>query len=640
VEGRRLTRLLRREGLPLSYPAFVERSVSDADWFYRAAVDDLGLGWLRPYHTTVDESDGIEWAHWFVGGGTNVAWLTVERWAKRDGSRLALFWEGDEGSLRNLTFAELDDEIARAAVGLRQLGIRYGDVVALFLPMIPEAVIAMLATARIGAIAAPCFSGFGTDALGERLRLAGAKVLVTADGTRRRGAQIPMLATARDAAENTPSVEHIVVVPRLEAGRLIAGEVAWQSLLTHGRDADAMSFDSATPWLLAFTSGSTGRPKGAIHTHGGLPYTLGISFAYNMDVDADSRFCWPTDLGWIVGPMTISGTLSLGATLVLFDSVADYPAPDRLWHAVERHGVTHLGMAPTIARMLATAGDEWVDRHALHTLRVLASSGEPWTLPAWRWLHRHVGRGRAPIINVSGGTEIGTGILVCDPLTPIIEGRFTGANPGMAVDALGEDGKPVVEEPGELVLTRSWPSMTRGFWNEPDRYVETYWSRWPGVWVHGDRAIRYVDGSWELPGRSDDLLKVAGKRIGPVEYESLATEVAGVSTAAAVGISHPTKGELPVVVVVPTEPDADRAQLRQQVTDRISDALGKSMRPTAVVVASALPMTRSGKVHRRAVRAWLSDTDPGDLSTVENLEAADAIVSARQQLPARSADGM
>jgi acetyl-CoA synthetase len=247
-------------------------------------------------------------------------------------------------------------------------------------------------------------------------------------------------------------------------------------------------------------------------------------------------------------------------------------------------------------------------------------------------LHRHVGRGRAPIINVSGGTEIGTGILVCDPLTPIIEGRFTGANPGMAVEALGDDGMPAIEEPGELVLTRSWPSMTRGFWDEPDRYLETYWSRWPGVWVQGDRAIRHADGSWELPGRSDDLLKVAGKRIGPVEYESLATEVAGVVSAAAVGIAHPTKGELPVVVVVPMEQDVDCAHLRRQVTERITDALGKPMRPTAIVVVNVLPMTRSGKVHRRAVRAWLSGTDPGDLSTVENLEAAHSIIAARRQL--------
>jgi acetyl-CoA synthetase len=362
---------------------------------------------------------------------------------------------------------------------------------------------------------------------------------------------------------------------------------------------------------------------------------VALELAYCFDVHPNDRLHWVTDMGWIMGPLTIAGVLSLGASLVMFEGAPDFPEPDRLWRLVERHRITHLGLSPTLARMLANHGDDWVDRHELASLRVLGSTGERWTPQSWRWLHRHVGRGSVPIVNWSGGTEIGCGILVGSPLVATHECRFTGHSPGMAAAVFDPQGHPVVGEVGELVLTRTWPSMTRGLWNEPERYLESYWSRWPDVWVHGDWAVRHEDGSWEVLGRSDDVLKIAGKRVGPAEVESIATEFDEVEEAAAVAVPDPVAGEALVVLIqmADTAAEQDREAVARAVSDRVAQALGKPLRPAAVVPVDELPLSRSGKVHRRALRAWLAGTDAGDLSTLANPESARAVAAARSRLP-------
>jgi acetyl-CoA synthetase len=337
-------------------------------------------------------------------------------------------------------------------------------------------------------------------------------------------------------------------------------------------------------------------------------------------------------MGWIMGPIATIPPLALGAATVLIEGVPDHPTPDRLWRTVERHAITHLGLSPTVIRALAAHGDAWVDRHDLRPLRVLGSTGEPLNPSAWRWLHARVARGVLPIINLTGGTEVGGPLLSCSPMVPSREGRMAGPPPGIAVDVFSAAGTPVIGEVGDLVVTKSWPAMTKGFWREPERYLETYWSRWPGIWVHGDRAIRYEDGSWELVGRSDDVIKVAGKRVGPTEFEAVAAGVPGVAAAAAVGVPHDMKGEVAVVVIVPGAGIADPVALATQVGDRIASSMGKALRPAAVLPVEALPLTRSAKVHRRAVRAWLTGTDPGDLSTLDNPEAEAAITAARPRL--------
>lgn len=638
VEARRVARFMRGHGLT-DYQNFLERTVTDPAWFYRAAFEDLGLEWPVPYHTLYDDSEGLPSAHWFIGGRTNLTYLAVERWrAAWHGQRPALVWEGDDGATLQLTFEELGQMVERAAAGLRALGVGEGDVVALYASMIPEAAVALLAIARIGAIAAPAFSGYAAEALAERLDLAGAKILITADGAIRRGVKIDLKATADEAVRASPGIERVIVISRL--GQAVAmnqsRDLSWDSLLNHGADQAPELFDTDTPWLLAFTSGSSGRPKGAVHTHGGLPYQVAIELAYNFDLGPGDRLLWITDMGWIMGPLTIVGVLTLGGSLVMFEGAPDFPEPDRLWQLVECHQVTHLGLSPTLVRVLAGYGPEWVDRHDLNSLRILGSTGEPWTASSWRWLHRYVGRGKVPIINWSGGTEIGGGILVGSPVVPVKECRFAGHAPGMAADVFDARGHSVVGEVGELVLTRPWPAMTRGLWREPERYLETYWSRWPGTWFHGDRAIRYEDGSWELLGRSDDVIKVAGRRLGPVEVESAATASDQIMIAAAVGIPDPTRGEVLALVIVPSplarggDPDA----LARSVADQVAYTLGKPFRPAVVLVVDDIPLSRNGKVHRRAVRAWLTGTDPGDLSTVANLESKEAILAAKERLRA------
>ncbi len=616
-----------------SYGELLDRAASDPGWFYPAAFADLDLEWPEPYGTLCDTSPGVPWTRWFVGGRTNLVHLAVERWRGAGaGDREALVWEGEDGTTRTFTFDELGDEISRAAAGLRRLGVGTGDVVALYVPMVPEAAVIVHAAARIGAIVAPAFSGYGAAALAERLELSEAVVLVTADATPRGGKRVEMAPTALDAADQVDGVRHVVHIPRL-GGATPDGATGWDELTGGGHDADLELFEPDTPCLLAFTSGSTGRPKGAIHTHGRMPYRVAIELAYNFDLRAGDRLTWVTDMGWIMGPFLVICPLVLGATAVMFEGVPDHPRPDRLWAAVGSHRLTHLGLAPTVIRAQAGYGADNVARHDLEPLRVLGSTGEPMTAPAWRWLHRHVGRGIRPIINYSGGTEVGCGLLAGSPAVPMRECTFAGPTPGIAAAVFDEDGDRVVGEIGELVVTRPWPSMTLGFWNDDDRYLETYWSRWPDVWVHGDRAIEHDDGSWELPGRSDDLIKVAGKRVGPVEFEAVATSVDGVLAAAAVGIPDEVKGEVVAVVVLP-EPGSDRGPegLADEVERRIVEALGRALRPAAVLVADDIPLTRSGKVHRRVVRAWLTGTDPGDLSTLENPSAEAAITAARRKL--------
>jgi len=626
VETTNVARLMARHGLD-DYRDFLAQSL-DPHWFYPAVIDDLGLDWPVPYERLFDTSEGIPWTRWFVGGRTNMTWLAVDRWVERGaGDRLALAFDGEDGTVRRLTFAELSDAVARVAGGLRELGVEAGDGVAVFMPMIPEAAIAILAANRIGAYAAPAFSGFGPDALAERIQIAEAKVLVTADGFLRGGRTVEMKPVADAAADRCPGLEHVVVAERLGLDWPRQDrDVPWRRLAAADPDGPYEWFPPETPCYLGFTSGSTGRPKGAVHGHGRFPYRLPVEMAYCFDVRPGDVVTWTTDMGWVMGPGILTGALVCGAAFVLMEGGIDHPAPDRLWRTVERHGITMLGVAPTVIRMLAAHGPSWVEPFELESLRVIGSTGEPMTAPAWRWMHRHVGRGIRPIVDISGGTEVGCGLLVGSPVVPMRECRFAGHSPGIAATVFDDQGKPVVGELGELVVTAPWPSMTWGFWKEPDRYLQTYWSRWPDVWVHGDRAIIYEDGSAALPGRSDDLIKVAGKRVGPAEYESVAVEVPGVLAAAAVGIPDPVKGETAVVVCLPGTDAPPPEELEAAVAERITAAMGKPMRPSRVLVVDAVPLTRSGKVHRRALRGWLSGTDPGDLSNLDNPQVKETIL--------------
>ena len=628
----RLARFLRSTGAE-SLEALQARAVADPAWFWGAAAEDLELGWQRPPAEVMDAAGGPEWTRWWRGGAFNYAEAAVEARAARDPDGEAIAWEGEDGAVRRLTNAELREAVSAAGRMFVAAGVRAGDRVGIFLPMLVETVVATLALGRIGAIYSPIFSGYGAPAVASRLNDCEASVLVTADGFLRRGKAVPMKATADEAVRLVPSVERVIVVRRLGEG---AEPPPWhrerdrwwdEAIAAASVDPEPPNrlTDPETPYMLIYTSGTTGRPKGAVHVHGGFPIKGAQDLAHTFDLRPGDGLFWFTDLGWMMGPWAISGSLLLGARLILYEGAPDHPGPDRLWDLVARHRVTHLGLSPTVVRALIPHGPDPVRSHDLTSLRVLGSTGEPWDPDSWWWYFREVGGGRCPVVNYSGGTEVSGGIVGCNVLTPIRPASFNGPCPGTAADVVDATGSSLRGEVGELVIRAPQPGMTRGFWNDPERYLEAYWQRFPGTWVHGDWAIVDDDGYWFIRGRSDDTLKVAGKRVGPAEVEAAATAHPSVVEAAAIGVPHAVKGEAIVVVCTLRRGEIDDEELRAAIGRRVVEDLGKTLRPEAIVIVPALPKTGSGKIMRRVVRAAWLGLDPGDLSALDDPTTIEAI---------------
>lgn len=625
----RLLELMRLHGIE-RYEDFYRRSVDDIEWFWATVVkDDLRLQWFVPYDQVLDVSDGSEWARWFVGGRLNYVANAVDRHASgANAQKTAILWEGEEGRVRSLTYAELQREVNKLAAGLRELGIGKGDRVGIFMPFVPETAIATLACSKIGAIFIPTFSGYGADAVAVRLRDGEARVLITADGAYRRGRAVNMKETADAAVALAPSVEKVLVFERLgtEIPWTEGRDVRWSDLVSRQPD-DLPTEETAAddPFMIIYTSGTTGRPKGAFHIHAGFPVKAAQDMSHLFDVHADDTLFWLSDLGWMMGPWAIMGSLIHGATLFLYDGTPDFPEPDRLWALCERHGITILGISPTVIRALMPKGEEWPRKHDLSSIRILGSTGEPWNPVPWTWYFEQVGGGRCPIINYSGGTETSGGILGCTTLTPIRPTSFSTPVPGMAADVVDDDGNPVRGHVGELVLRKPWVGMTNAFWRDRDRYVETYWSRFPHVWVHGDWALVDPDGFWYILGRSDDTLKVAGKRVGPAEVESAAVSHSAVQEAAAIGVPHEVKGETITVFVILKAGREPSEELRREIRQSVGRQLGKALTPEEVRFVTDLPRTRNAKIMRRVIRAAYLGKDPGDLSSLENTAAVEAI---------------
>ena len=612
------------------YASFLRWSQADLDGFWRATERDLGVVWSKHYSRVYDDSRGIPWTTWWTGGRMNyvATALRHQPW------RIAVVAEGEEGTVRTLTFGQLRTEVARAAAGLRALGVAKGDRVAVFLPLTLECAVAVLAIGAIGAVLIPVFTGYGADAIAGRLRDAEARVLICADGFYRRGQVVPMKETADAAADAAPSVKRVVVVRRV--GRELppkARDASWDQVLRDGERAALELADTGAedPYMVIYTSGTTGKPKGALHVHGGFPVKAAQDLAHCFDLQDRDTILWSTDIGWMMGPWLIAGGLMLGATIVLYDGTPDYPTASRMWDLVERHRVTHLGVSPTAIRGLMRAGDAPVRAADRSSLFVLGSTGEPWNPDPWWWYFRNVGESRCPIVNYSGGTEVSGGIVGCTTWTPIQPGSFAGPCPGMDADVVDEQGQPVRGAVGELVIRKPWPGMTRGFWRdarsgEESRYLQTYWARFANVWVHGDWARIDDAGYWYIEGRSDDTLKVAGKRVGPAEVESAAVANPAVSEAAAIGVPHDIKGEAIVVFAVPRPGYTPSAELAREVQDTVAEHLGKPLRPEAVKFVTQLPKTRNAKILRRVIKgAYLGKQDLGDLSSLENPAAVEEI---------------
>lgn len=626
---------------PAAYADLVRRADADPAWFWDLVIRRTGVQFYRPYTRVMDTSRGIEWATWCVGGTTNIALNCLDRHLQtsvRDD--LAVIWEAEDGELRRWSYDDLGRETNRLAHGLRTLGCKPGDVIGVYMPMVPQAVAAMLAVVKIGCVVLPLYSGFGPQAIATRLNDGGAVAVLAADGTWRRGRYVPLKDMIDETLPLVPTLRHVVVLRH--SGQAVGwnpeSDHWWHDVCDASPDVtDTEHMDAEAPMMLMFTSGTTGKPKGTVHSHCGFMTKLAMDLHLFMDIKPADRMLWMSDMGWLAGPMLVYGATFAGATIVLAEGVFDYPDPGRFWRLIQDNRVTLLGIAPTIARSFIQAGGAGVEQFDLSSLRLTFSTGEPWTRDAWLWMFTNVCGSRIPIINYSGGTEIGGGILTGTPLHPMKPGALSGPVPGMGVDVTDDAGNALSPPcTGELVLRKPSIGMTRSLWNDPARYLESYWSRFPGVWVHGDRVQVDEDGFWFVLGRSDDTLKIAGKRTGPSEVESLVSATGLAAEVAAIGLPDSVKGSALGIVatLMPGVPADDTT--RSRIARSVVEGHGRAYEPVMILFVPDIPKTRNMKIMRRVVRAVYLNEDPGDLSSLVNPESLDAIRVAREMIQQRN----
>jgi acetyl-CoA synthetase len=617
----RLARFMRRHGFE-DFDSLWRRSAVDPEWFWRSALEDLGVHWRTPPTKILDASEGLPWARWFPGGRINITDNCIERHVRAGhGGEIALIYETDSGApeeARKLNFAELAALVDRCAAALDAAGIGPGDAVGLYAPLHPETVAVMFATFKIGARFVPIFCGFGAQAVIDRLESCGARILFANRHLRRRGRAIPTAEVLDSARAALPLLEKVVHVD--------TGE--WPQFLTTGDGRQAPAADTAAEdrCMLIYTSGTTGKPKGTVHTHAGVLAQVAKEVGYAFDAQPGRPFFWYTDIGWMMGPWELIGALFFRAPVVLLDGVPNWPDSGRLWRIIATHRVDILGIAPTGVRLLMQHGPgEGPENYNLSSLRVLGSTGEPWDDRSYDWFFRRVGGGRCPIMNISGGTELMGCLLQPYPVTPLKALTLGRGALGMDVDVFNDEGQSVRGKVGHLVCKRPAPSMTKSFLNDDARYLETYFERFgPGVWCHGDWASIDADGYWFLHGRTDDTLKVAGKRIGPAEIESTLIEHPAVKEAAAIGVPDELKGQVIVCLAVTTAEVTEGELIRH-----LAIRMGKPLAPKRVHQVAALPKTRSGKIVRGVIKRAYCGESPGDLSSVENRDAVAAIVELR-----------
>jgi len=624
-----LQRFMENNGIK-DYDELMRRSTDDIAWFWDAALKDLGIEFYTPYTKIVDLKNGIQRPQWCVGGSMNIVHNLLDKWQQTEvAEAVALRYESEEGNSKTWTYRELHREVCRCANALRELGLGKGDAVGLYMPMIPELAIAFLAIIKIGGIILPLFSGYGASAIATRLNDAGAKAIVTADGAFRRGKLVPMKETADEALADCPTVKHQIVVRR--AGRedcpMTDGrDHFWNELLPGQSDrAETEKTSAEDVCMIIYTSGTTGKPKGAVHTHCGFPVKGAQDMYHCMDLKRGEVMYWMTDMGWMMGPWEVFGSLAIGASMLFYDGAPDHPHHSRLWQMIEKHKVTHLGVSPTLIRALKDKGSDILRKHDLGSLRMAGSTGSPWDPESWMWLFEHVLEKRKPILNYSGGTEISGGIVCGNFFKPLKPCAFSGPVPGMAADVVDEEGKPLRGAVGELVIRQPWIGMTRGFWKDKQRYMETYWGRFDNVWLHGDFAAIDKDGLWYILGRSDDTIKVAGKRLGPAEVEALLNAHPSVVESAAIAVPDPKKDNAVVGFCVLKEGVEITEELRKALMDRVTEGLGKALKPKEIRFTTALPKTRNAKVMRRLIRAAYLGQPTGDVSSLENPATVEAI---------------
>jgi len=632
IEHANLTKFMHLHNIK-DFDELMQKSTSDVAWFTDSVLKFLDIQFYEPYSKVVDLSEGIQFPKWCVDGKMNIVHNCVDKWATVNGQRSAVIFEGEEGITRTLTYEQLYKEVNKTANGLRSLGLGKGDAIGIFMPMTPEIVIALLAIAKIGGIILPLFSGYGAGAIISRMNDAEAKAMFACDGAFRRGKPVEMKSIADEAAEQIPTLNHMIVLKRTNQEIKMNAErdIWWDELINKQSDeSETEKTNAEDPLMIIYTSGTTGKPKGALHTHCGFPIKAAQDMAFGTDVHQGDVIYWMTDMGWMMGPWLVFGSLILGATMFLYDGAPDFPAPNRLWELAEKHKINQMGVSPTLIRSLIPQGEEHFKKHNLSSLKCFASTGEPWNPDPWMWLFEKVGNKKIPIINYSGGTEISGGIVMGNPLMPLKPCAFSAPCPGMNADVVDEDGNPLRDSVGELVIKSPWIGMTRGFWKDKQRYLDTYWSRWDNVWVHGDFAAIDKDGLWYILGRSDDTIKIAGKRLGPAEVESILVKHKDIVEAAAIGVPHDVKGSELILFAV-TKPNVERSDaLRQALNKMVIDEMGKPLAPKAIIFVSDLPKTRNAKVMRRMIRSAYLGLELGDTSSLVNPQAVEEIKKIRE----------
>jgi acetyl-CoA synthetase len=616
-----------------SYDEFMKRSIEDIEWFWDATLKDLDIQFYKPYTKVVDLTEGIKFPKWCVGGKMNIVHNCLDKWQFTNlKNKIALIYESEEGFVKKYTYEELDKEVCKCANALSSLGIKKGDVVGLYMPMIPELAIAFLAIIKIGGIILPLFSGYGPGAIVTRLNDSEAKAVFTANGMIRRGKKVFMKSQLDEALKENSTVQNVIVVNRIgweDVPMKNGSDHKWTEIVsTQSTKAKTKETDAEDVLMIIYTSGTTGKPKGAVHTHCGFPIKSAQDMYQCMDFKQENVMYWFTDMGWMMGPWEVFGTLLIGATMVFYDGAPDYPDVERIWKLVENHNVTHLGVSPTLIRELRTYGDEHVNKHNLSSLRMVGSTGSPWDPESWMWLFKTVLKEEKPIINYSGGTEISGGIICGNFFKPLKPCAFSDKVPGMDADVFDSSGKSVRDEVGELIIRKPWIGMTRGFWKDKQRYLETYWTHFENVWRHGDFSAIDEDSLWYILGRSDDTIKVAGKRVGPAEVESILNSHSSVSESAVIGVPHPIKDQEIVGFCVLKKGFEPNENLRNELINGVTNELGKPLKPKEIKFVTALPKTRNAKVMHRIIRSAYLNQNLGDLSSLENPNTVDAIKNA------------
>lgn len=603
-----------------------QKAKDNLEWFWESVDKDIGIVWDKPYSKTLDISKGIAWSKWFVDGKTNIYRSSVEKFAKSNPQKIAYHFVSEDGKTSTITYSELDSKVSKLANGLKSFGVQKGDVIAIYLPMIQEAILAILAASKIGAIQTVIFSGYSSESLHIRLKDCKAKILFVTDGFHRKGKNVSQKEAVNIAIKDT-SIEKTIVVPYKGVDSYKKSEnVVFYDELISLQDSHCLteSMNSEDPLFILYTSGTTGKPKGVVHTQGGFSVFAGHQAAYLIDTNENDVLFWPADIGWITGLVwNVYGLLIMGASAVIYDGALDFPNSERVWQMLSDYQATIFGISPTAVRLFKKNHEEPLKKFSLDNIKNIPTTGEPLDEDSWWWLFEKVGNKKIPIMNLSGGTEIGGAMLSVFPGMKLKPSTVGIPVPGMYLDVIDDNGKSVREQNGYLVIKSPWPAMTRGLLNDDSRYLETYWSRFDDIWFHGDYVYVDEDDLWYMHGRTDDVINVSGHRMSTSELEHTVISHEKISDAASIAIPDDITGEAIVVFFVAD--NKSDTSLESLVSNYISEKIGKVARPKFVFQLTDLPKTRTGKIMRRLLKSKFLGQNLGDLSSLENPQILDEI---------------